>query len=160
MNDTESRPENPVAASVQKLRHELDRWMETAMTQGGKALGALGLRGQQPWRPAVDVVELPESVLVAVNLSGADPAKVDVSIAGNMLTVKGEAPETTTADDATYHVRQRNHGSFERSIPLPAPVDPDQVIAEARHGVLTIRLSKAERAKSRQIHVRQERSEP
>lgn len=154
MNESESRTENPVTASVQKLRQELDRWMDTAMSQGGKALNVLGLRGERTWRPAVDVVESPDAVVVWASLPGADPEKTDVSIAGNMLTIKGETVVPQLTDTDTVHSRQRNLGPFERSVPLPAPVDPEQVVAEAKHGVLMIRLAKSERAKSRQIPVR------
>lgn len=154
--EQEPHTENPVAASVQRLRQEFDRWLETAMSQGGKALDALGLRGKRPWYPAVDVMETPENVRVLVNLPGVDPATVDVSIAGNMLTIKGDAPEVALSDQDVAHVRQRNCGPFERSIPMPVPVDADRVIAEARQGVLTVQLAKAERAIPRQIHVRSE----
>jgi HSP20 family protein len=154
--EQEPYTENPVTASVQRLRQEFDRWLETAMSQGGKALNALGLRGTRPWYPAVDVVETPESVCVSVNLPGVDPAAVDVSIAGNMLTIKGESPEPTLTDRDVAHVRQRNHGLFERSIPMPAPVDADRVNAEVKQGVLTVRLAKAERTLPRQIPVRGE----
>lgn len=155
MND-ETREEGPVAASVQRLRQEFDRWLEAAMTQGGRALDALGLRGARPWYPPVDVIETPDAVHVAVNLPGVEPDSVDVSIAGNMLSIKGEAPEIAIGDHDTAHVRQRNAGPFERSIPMPVPVDPEHVTAEARLGVLTVRLAKAERTKTRQIPVRTE----
>jgi len=154
--EQDQQPDNPVTASVQRLRQEFDRWLETAMSQGGKALDALGLRGKRPWYPAADIVETPDSVYVTVNLPGVDPAAVNVSIAGNMLTIKGDAPETPLTDRDVAHMRQRNYGPFERSIPMPAPVDPDRVTAEAKQGVLTVRMAKTERAVARQIHVRGE----
>ena len=156
MPDQEQYSDNPVTASVQRLRQEFDRWLETAMSQGGKALNALGLKGKRPWYPAVDVVETPDSVCVSVNLPGVNPSSVDVSLAGNMLTIKGEAPELQLGDSDVAHVRQRNEGPFERSVPMPVPVDPEQVIAEAKQGVLTVRLAKTELAKPRQIPVRSE----
>ena len=141
---------------VQRLRQEFDRWLEAAMTQGGKALDALGLRGDRPWYPAIDVIESPDSIRVAVNLPGVDSESVDVKIAGNMLTIEGNAAEIAIGDHDTAHVRQRNAGPFERSIPMPVPVDAEQVAAEFRQGVLTIRLAKSERTKARQIPVRSE----
>lgn len=155
MTDAETRSENPVVASAQKLRQEFDRWIEAAMAQGGKALNALGLKGgSRPWTPAIDILETADSVRVLVNLPGVDPAKVDVAIAGNMLTIKGESPGITVGDSDSFHVQQRNSGVFERSIPMPVPVDPERVCAEARYGVLTVCLAKTERTQSRQIPVR------
>ncbi|GAB4163205.1 MAG: hypothetical protein Tsb009_39860 [Planctomycetaceae bacterium] len=154
MAANENRSENPLAASVEKLRSELDRWMEVAMTQGGKALNAIGLRsGDRPFVPVVDVVETAEDIFVDVGLPGTPPENIDVTIVGNMLTVRGETPALQTGDDGKVHLNQIHRGKFERSIPLPAPVNADSVSAKSVHGILTVRLAKSERAKSRQIPI-------
>lgn len=154
MSEKGTRTEGPITASVERLRTELDRWLEAAMAQGGKALDVMGLRNaNRPWTPHVDLVESPEDVLVYVSLPGADPQSVEVTIAGNMLTIKGETPTLHTGDSVTVHLRQLDHGLFQRSIPMPAPVDAESVTAESQNGVLTVRLAKSERAKSRQIPV-------
>ncbi len=93
MTDKEGRSEGPITASVERLRTELDRWLDAAMTQGGKALDVMGLRNsEKPWVPHIDLVESPDDVKVYVSLPGTDPQSVDVTIAGNMLTIKGETP--------------------------------------------------------------------
>jgi len=153
--EQETRSEGPVSASVQRLRQEFDRWIEAAMSQGGRALDAMGLRGgKRSWYPAIDVIETPDMVRVFVNLPGVDPADVDVAIAGNMLTIKGEAPEIEVGEKDAAHIRQRNHGPFERAVPMPVPVDAERVTAEFRQGVLTVHLAKTEQAKPRQIQVK------
>lgn len=156
MNEEQTQSESPIAASVQRMRGELDRWMDAARTQGEKALNVLGFTSERPWRPAVDIIESPDSVRVMVNLPGVDPANVDVSLAGNMLTIKGQTSVVEVSDNDVQHVRQRNQGHFERSIPMPVPVNPEEVSAESRHGVLTVHLAKSERAKARQIQIRTE----
>jgi len=156
MTDPETPADSPIAASVHRLRNELDRWMDVAMNSGGKALNVLGIGQEHAWRPEVDVIESPEHVWVLVNVPGANPDDIHVSLAGNMLTVKGETIETPLSDNDFGHVMQRKRGAFERSIPMPVPVDPDHVSAEARYGVLRIQLGKSERAKSRQIKIRPE----
>lgn len=154
MTDKEGRSEGPITASVERLRTELDRWLDAAMTQGGKALDVMGLRGSgKPWVPHIDLVESPEDVKVYVSLPGTNPQSVDVTIAGNMLTIKGETPTNPVGDDETFHLRQLEHGPFQRSIPMPAPVDAESVTAQSHNGVLTVRLAKSERAKTRQIPV-------
>jgi HSP20 family protein len=70
-----------------------------------------------------------------------------------MLSLKGNRKATEAREGRQCHVNERRHGSFLRVIPMPAPVDPDNVTAEAKDGVLHIRLAKAERAKSRQIPI-------
>jgi HSP20 family protein len=55
-----------------------------------------------------------------------------------------------------WHRQERGFGSFERSIPLPAGVDPEKIDARLEHGVLTIRMAKRPEAKPRKIPVRAE----
>ena len=153
MSDFQPRPESRFTASAEKLRREFDRWLEAAFSQGERALDVIGLRGDRAWSPAVDVVETPESILVDVELPGVNPNLVDVTLAGNMLTIKGAAPIRPTLEGQSVHLVERRHGEFERSIPLPAPADPEKVTAEAAHGVLQIRIAKSDVVRPRQIRV-------
>jgi HSP20 family protein len=154
MAENEQRPEGPLTASVAKLRHELDHWMEVALSQGEKALEAVGLRGADgPWCPSIDIVETVDSVVVTIDLPSVDPNGIDVALAGNMLTVSGEKAATSIADNETCHTAERATGSFKRPIPLPVPVNPDSVSAEMQNGTMCITLAKADEAKSRQITV-------
>jgi HSP20 family protein len=88
-----------------------------------------------------------------LEIPGVNPDLVEVTLAGNMLTVRGEKPATQRDERGVCHVRERSAGKFTRSIPLPAAVNAEQVSAEAKDGVLTIRLTKAERARARHIRV-------
>lgn len=153
MSETEPRPEGPLTASVEKLRQELDRWLEVAVAQGGRALDAFGLRNEKSWSPAIDLIERTDDVLVLVDLPGVAPSAVDVTLAGNMLLLKGKRPDHSQNAEETVHLAERLSGEFCRSIPMPAPVDPEQVSAEAKEGVLRVRLAKTERARPRQIPV-------
>jgi HSP20 family protein len=155
MPANQKRTESPLMNSVEKLKSELDHWMENALSQGGRALEAFGFRGSSgSWTPVVDVVETGDEVLVDVDLPGIDPAAVEVSLAGNMLTLKGSKSVRPTLETDAEHHRERSHGKFLRSLPLPVPVDAENVSAEFRHGVLHVRLAKAERAKVREIRVK------
>ena len=150
--ESECRQDRSLAASVERLRREFDHWLDVALSQGEKALDAVGLKGGLGWSPAVDVVEWVDDVTVFVDLPGVDPQAIELTLAGNMLTLKGEKP-AVAADDAHVVLRTRPRGKFTRSVPLPVPVDPDQVAADAKDGVLTVRLTKSERARARQIPV-------
>ena len=153
MSTNEPRSEGPIQASVERLRHEFDRWLELAMSQGERALDVIRPRGDRPWMPVIDLVETENEVLVYVDLPGIDPKSVDVTLTGNMLTLKGEKAGIQADEGRSVHLRERARGPFARSVPMPVPVDPDDVTAEARDGVLRIRLAKPERAKARQVQV-------
>ncbi len=153
MSEYQTRPENRFSVSADKLRREFDRWLEAAFSQGERALDVMGLRGDRTWSPGVDVIETADSVLVDVELPGIDPSTVDITLAGNMLTIKGVAPVKPSLEGQTIHLVERRQGTFERSIPLPAPADPEKVSAEASLGVLHVRIAKADAVRPRQIRV-------
>ena len=150
MPGIEQKPGGPLATSVEKLRHEFDNWLEAVVYQGERALDAFGFRGRFP---LVDVIETSDAVLVEVDLPGVDPQLVDVLLAGNMLTLRGKRPGRLAAEGETTHLTERGRGEFQRSIPMPAAVDSEQVSAHAENGVLHVRLAKTERALPRQIRV-------
>jgi HSP20 family protein len=137
----------------ERLRQELDTLLESAWTQGSRAFDTVRGYAGKFWTPLADVVETPDLCVVTIDLPGCDPQSVEVSLLGNMLTVKGERIAAAASDQTTSHRQERPAGPFCRSIPLPASVDLDKVVAESKHGVLTIQLSKLETAKPRQIRV-------
>ncbi len=159
MFDDEPRAEGRLAASAERLRREFDRWLDMAAAQGERALDAIGLRGGRPWTPAADIIEVEEAILVNIELPGVLPANLDVSLAGNMLTVKGTGRPTPTKEGQTIHLAECRHGDFSRSIPLPASADPEQIAAEFAEGILKLRIAKLTAAQPRQIVVTSPRSE-
>ena len=144
-----------LAGSVEKLRTELDSWLGYAMEKGGQAIESMGLKGTDagPIIPKFDVAELADSVQVDVELAGVKPDSVDVTIAGNVLTIAGERPLVGYPEGTKVHLRERQSGKFSRSVPLPIAVDPDQVTAETKNGVLTVRLAKPQVQSERKIKV-------
>jgi len=150
-----SSPENPLTASVERLRRELDHWLEVAWQQGERALDKIGVRaGSLSSTPAIDVMETEEEVVVLVDLPGLEPERVAVELTGHMLTVSGERTTEDIDSAKAVHVRERFDGHFRRSIPLPVPVKPDEVEAEACNGVLRVRMPKADVARSKRIPIK------
>lgn len=153
MNENENRGEGPLTSSLERMRHELDRWIDSARSQGSRAMDVFGFRGEHRLTPNLDLLETDDDIRVVMDTPGVDPNLIQVNIMGNMLTIKGHKPPTPAQADQTVHLNERTQGDFERSIPMPAPVNPDEISAESKNGVLTVLLMKSERAKSRQIPV-------
>lgn len=103
--------------------------------------------------PPVNVGATAEAVHVYLFVSGLDPQALDVSMQNNLLTVSGERP-ASTRDDASYYRKERFGGPFRRVITLPEDVDPEQVEARYRDGVLHVQIKRREAARPRQIPVR------
>lgn len=154
MPQTDTRSTSPFASSFERLRSEMDTLLEAAWSNGERALGAFGLSGHNKhWIPAIDMVESDENVTVTVDVPGVDPQAVSVSLAGNMLTIKGERPALNPHRSEIVHLSERRRGEFHRSIPLPVPVNPNDICAESRNGSLIIRLAKQETVKPRHIPI-------
>lgn len=106
------------------------------------------------WSLPLDVAETEEGYEVKASLPGIDPSDIDISLTDNVLSIKGETKSEKEVEEARYHLRERRHGSFFRSVTLPTPVAADAVDATYQAGVLTLRVPKAAEAKPRKIAVR------
>ncbi len=91
------------------------------------------------WRPSIDVYEEDGDLVVRAEVPGIDVSEdVDVEIEAGVLTIKGEKRTAKAIEEDDRYVRESRYGSFERSIMLPAGVDPESVTARAENGVLTV----------------------
>jgi HSP20 family protein len=105
-------------------------------------------------RPHVDIVEEDVRYLVTMELPGVEKKDVKITVAGDVLTVRGEKKQKTEAKEDGIRRFERTYGSFERSFNLPQTVKSDGIDAEFHDGVLTIAIPKAEEAVPKQIDVR------
>jgi HSP20 family protein len=95
-------------------------------------------------------------VIVAAELPGIDPAKVDISVVGDTLTISGNRAAETLKAGESYHRQERDQGRFSRTLQLPFHVETGKVEARYERGVLTITLPRAEADKPRKITVKSE----
>ena len=115
-----------------------------------------GAGGQAPFGLALDVRETADAFIVEASTPGVKPEDVQISLLGDVLTIRGQREESREerGDGDRWLMRERQVGAFQRSIRLPGTVSGDACDARFDHGVLTITLPKAEEAKERQIAVR------
>ncbi|MBI1854607.1 MAG: Hsp20/alpha crystallin family protein [Chloroflexi bacterium] len=132
------------------LREAMDRLFDDAFTH------PLGLK--DGWRgsgiPAIDMYQTDNEVVVKAAVPGVKADEVQISVTGDMLTIKGEASQKQETDEKSYHIREQRWGSFERSVVLPTNVVSDKAKAEFENGILTITLPKAEEVKPKMITVK------
>lgn len=103
--------------------------------------------------PALDMVENNDDFVVTADLPGVSRDNVDLSVADNVLTIKGDKQGEQEDGNGNYYRKESWEGSFQRTVSLPQGVDADKVKAEMKDGVLTITLPKREEAKPRKISV-------
>jgi len=136
------------AATLSSLRDEMNDLLSRFWSSTNEPFGLA------EWTPALDVSESDDAVLVHAEIPGIDPKEIEISVVGDTLTLRGDKKDETEQKGHNYHRVERRYGSFTRSLALPASVDPDQVTATARQGVLEIRLPKREEAKARRIEIK------
>lgn len=103
--------------------------------------------------PAIDVIEHADRFTVECDLPGVDKDSVDISLAGNVLTIKGEKKGEQESDGRGYFRRESWSGSFQRTIALPQTTDAEKIDAALKDGVLRISLPKKEEMKPKRIAV-------
>lgn len=104
--------------------------------------------------PAVDIADMPENVVVKMEIPGVDVKDIQVSVQENVLTIAGEKKSEKEDKGKTWHRRETTYGKFSRSVTLPTAVDADRVEATTEAGILTITLPKSAAAKARQIVIK------
>lgn len=131
---------------MQRLRREMNEILERTLPWRTSGIA--------PAYPAMNVWLADEGAFVTAELPGIDPNAIEISATDDTLTVRGNRPAEELPEGAVYHRRERGTGSFSRSITLPFSVDPNKVDAAYEHGVLAIRLPRAEHDKPRKITVK------
>ena len=92
------------------------------------------------WTPAVDCFVKEGNFVIHADIPGIDPKNVDVSIAGNLLTIKGERKTEAEEKKAGYLFREASYGTFERTITLPEGCETDKVHATYKNGVIELTM--------------------
>ncbi len=115
---------------------------------------AFGRERQAPWMPAMDVYETDDKLVVSVELPGMSAEDVEVQVEDSTLTVSGKRGFSSEVNEQHYHRVERRYGQFSRAVSLPPQVDAGTVDARFEGGVLTIEVSKAEKAKPKKIQVK------
>lgn len=101
--------------------------------------------------PPVDIFETEEALTVVADLPGVPMDSVDIRVEDNILTIKGRANYSPTAELLRQEFSLQG---YYRQFQLSDEVDQDRISAESKNGVLTITLPKAEKSKPKQIKVK------
>ena len=133
------------------LRREIDRLFEDTFAQGGDRSG---------WAPAVNIRETANGFEFDMELAGFKPDDVELTCDNGVLTIRGQRHEERKEnDDARYHLVERRFGEFTRSFQLPQGVKDDAIEADFEHGLLKVRVPKAEIPQPRRIRIQGERQQ-
>lgn len=112
--------------------------------------------GLGEWRPSVDVLDRGTEFVIKADLPGYSPENIAITVDENSVQISGETREEREVKEGSYQLRERNYGSFSRTIPLPAAIKTEEAKASFKNGVLEIRLPKVEAPKGRRLQIETE----
>ncbi len=108
------------------------------------------------WRgrefPHLEIYEGKDELEVRALVPGVKTENLDIHLVDNSLIIEGE--KRNDYADNPYIRRERQFGTFKKSVQLPYRVDPDTISADLTNGILHIRLQKSEDAKPKKIEIK------
>jgi HSP20 family protein len=130
------------------LRQAMDRLFDDTMYRP-----FTGFAATEYARLPLDVRTTADALLVEASLPGVKPEDVEITVENGTLTIKAEDAGEREGENAGYLVREISRGSVMRSVSLPTGLEADKAEATFEHGVLKLRIPKAEQVKPRQIRI-------
>ena len=127
--------------------------LNTAMDQLLNSAFVPSFMRTSPASLPIDVIENDDAFIVKAVIPGINPQDLDIQVSDQVVTLRGQWQESAAPQGATFHLRERATGRFERTFQLPLPVNTDAVEAQYEYGILTLTLPKAEVVKPRRITV-------
>lgn len=135
-----------IFSELENLHQQMQRAFNAGTGIRGNTIGAY---------PLLNMGTTPQSIELYAFAPGLDPASIDVNLERGVLTIAAARDSDLPAQDekSTIHINERFAGRFRRVLSLPEDVDPGNVSAQYRDGVLHIQLKRRESAQPRRITV-------
>jgi len=135
---------------VAELHNQINRMFDESFDRSRYPGDAAGLR---VWRPAVDIYETENGIAIDVELPGISKEDVAVEVKEDILTLKGERAVNPRIKEDDYYRRERLYGPFKRSFTLHQNIQPAQIKAMFKDGILRIDIPRPGEERTRQITV-------
>ena len=110
--------------------------------------------GEEVGQLAVDVYQTKDSVVIKAPIAGVTPDSLDIEVADDVVTIRGERTEEKEVDREHYYVQECNWGAFSRSVILPTSTVAEKAAATLKDGVLTVAIPKVAQDKVKKIKVK------
>ncbi len=124
------------------LQKEIDDVFSRFRTPGMTRIPELDTDGEIQLMPALDIAESDDSLEITAEIPGVKEEDLDVTITGDVLSLKGEKSSEKEEKDKNYQLVERRFGSFHRRIPLGFTPDEGMVDATFKDGVLSLKIAK------------------
>ncbi len=134
---------------MKKVQQEMDSLFE-------RFLSGREFEGREIARaPLTNLEDKQDSFVLTAELPGLEKEDIKIEVAPTAITVKGERKAQKEEKEKNYYYSERSYSGYHRSIALPAEVNPEQVDAEYKNGVLTVTMKKInETPKKKEIKIK------
>jgi HSP20 family protein len=131
---------------------QLEEWMDQTLEQVLSSFTP-GVAPSNGFVPAIDMLDGVDHLTVRVALPGLKENDINVTLEGNVLTIRGERRLPEGIDLSKFSLMECPYGTFVRTVTLPDTMDPNAINAVYTNGILEITVGKRAEAKPKQIPV-------
>ncbi len=134
---------------MNKMVQRMNQWLQRNWPD------SYGKKGQLVFHPDMDLSETTTDYTIKMDLPGMKKEDIQIEVSDQIVTISGERKkETEEAAKDGVQRKERNFGTFQRSVTLPDPVKTDQVTAEYLNGILIVKIPKASPTEQKKVKVR------
>jgi len=102
----------------------------------------------------IDMYQTKDNVIIKSTIAGVRPEDIDITVANDMLTIKGARRKEETVAQDDYFYQECYWGNFSRSVIIPVDIDSEEIEADLKDGILTVIIPKAAKAKTKKVKVK------
>ena len=112
--------------------------------------------GEAEGQLTVDIYQTPSDIVIESAIAGVKPDDIDINVSNDSITIRGERKRENQVREQDYFYQECYWGRFSRSVILPQEVNPEEASVNFKNGILTVRLPKLNRKKSKKLKVKLE----
>ena len=105
---------------------------------------------------SLDIYHTDKEIVILAPIAGITESDITVSVTDDVLIIKGERKSVEEIAEENYYTKECFWGGFSRSVILPEAVDSSRVTASFKNGILTVRIPKVEKIRTRMIKIKEE----
>jgi HSP20 family protein len=136
-----------------KLRENLDQLIQTVKEKQEELDNAITEYTSGPSKPAMDVMEDDEQIVVKTDLPGVNREDIKIDLTEDTLQIQAQYQEETEEEGVNYYKKERKYGEAARTMILPTKVKINEVTAKFENGVLTLVMPKLEKKEVFEVKV-------
>lgn len=142
--------------SEEKFFEELARGGKKEDRMPAEGAGDENFVSEPEGQLTIDVYQTPNDIVVESAIAGVKPEDLDIEANTDSVTIRGERRREHEVKEEDYFYQECYWGRFSRSVILPQEVDPDKASVSFKNGILSVRLPKLSRSRSRKLKVKVE----